>query len=137
MGNKMDMGTKKAIARFNSVPHRYIYKIVTTQEGMCVCGSIGERLFIGYSLGDAIKKYNKMARAEAKGHPTSPYTNIKERTDGAMYLWAEDAWEACKDGNSLLAALMLPMRPVKSPLHGQRHVMVKRARYGRSKAICK
>ena len=53
----------KAIQQANSTSHRYIYSVLQGDGGgLVIRGVIGERLFLDYSLREAMKKYN----AEAK-----------------------------------------------------------------------
>lgn len=53
----------KAILKANSTPHRYIRSVLQGNGGgLVIRGVIGERLFLDYSLREAMKKYN----AEAK-----------------------------------------------------------------------
>ena len=53
----------KAILKANSTPHRYIHSVLCgSGGGLVIRGVIGERLFLDYSLREAMKKYN----AEAK-----------------------------------------------------------------------
>ncbi len=53
----------KAILKANSTPHRYIHNVLQGNGGgLVIRGVIGERLFLDYSIREAMKKYN----AEAK-----------------------------------------------------------------------
>ncbi len=53
----------KTIMKVNSTPHRYIHSVLHGNGGgLVIRGVIGERLFLDYSIREAIKKYN----AEAK-----------------------------------------------------------------------
>lgn len=59
----------KAISRYNSMPHRYIGRIEfapSTQADFIIYGTIGARMFLLYTLKEAIEKYNEMARAALK-----------------------------------------------------------------------
>lgn len=60
---------EKAIERFNKEIHRYIWHVSichNTQADLCIFGSWGERIYNGYSLQEAIRKYNSVARRFAK-----------------------------------------------------------------------
>lgn len=61
---------EKAIAKFNKATHRYIWHVSTTHNtwtDLCIYGSWGEHLYSGYSLQEAVKKYNAVAKFLAKG----------------------------------------------------------------------
>ena len=57
---------EQAIAKFNKATHRYIWHVSTTHNtwtDLCIYGSWDEQLYSGYSLKEAVKKYNAVAKA--------------------------------------------------------------------------